>query len=198
MVSQSEKEQSVVLVKPDGVKRGLIGEIISRFEKAGLKMVACKMVWIDRKLATQHYGYDDSWFESVGEKVRQFYKEHGMDIEEDFGKLTNHQMGESVQQWNVDYLTEGPVLAMVFEGVDSIETVRKIVGGTEPKTALPGTIRGDYAHVSYGHADDKGIAIKNLIHASANPEDAEKEVSLWFSVDELYQYKNLHEKHTME
>jgi len=158
-------ERTFVMVKTDGVQRGIVGDIISRLEKTGLKLIGLKMKWVDEDFAKEHY---------AEHKEKDF-----------FAPLVN-------------FLKEGPVVAMVFEGVESVELVRKIVGGTEPKTALPGTIRGDYAHVSYGHADKKKIAIKNLIHASANKEDAEKEVLLWFAVDELYQYKNLHETHTME
>lgn len=97
-----------------------------------------------------------------------------------------------------DMITLGPVLAMVLEGVDAIETVRKMVGSTEPKGALPGTIRGDYAHVSYSHADEKGIGVKNLIHASANKEDAKREVALWFTPSEMHSYKSVHDVHILE
>jgi len=166
MILRPKEEQSIVLIKPDGVKRGLIGEIISRFEKAGLRMAACKMVWVDRKLAIRHYGYDDSWFENVGKKIHQFYKEHGMDVEEDFGKLTNHQMGELVQRWNVDYLTEGPVLAMIWEGPGVVEVVHKIVGPTYPLSAPPGTIRGDFAIDSPALSNTEKRSVHNLVHAA--------------------------------
>jgi len=185
MISQSKKEQSVVLIKPDGVKRCLIGEIISRFEKAGLILAACKMVWVDRKLVAKHYGYDDSWFENVGKKVRQFYKEHGMDVKEDFGKLTNHQMGELVQQWNIDYLTEGPVLAMIWEGPGVIEVIRKIVGSTYPLSAPPGTIRGDFAIDSPALSNIEKRSVHNLVHASGTAEEAQLERQLWFREKEI-------------
>lgn len=158
-------ERTLVLLKPDAVQRCVMGEIITRFEKAGFKMVACKMVWVDKEFSKEHYA------------------EH---VEKPF------------YQGLEDMITLGPVLAMVLEGVDAIETVRKMVGSTEPKGALPGTIRGDYAHVSYSHADEKGIGVKNLIHASANKEDAKREVALWFTPSEMHSYKSVHDVHILE
>lgn len=155
-------EKTLVLIKPDGVQRGLIGQIIDRFEKVGLKIVAMKMVWVDKELSRKHY---------VEHAGKDFY--NGLE----------------------KYMTEGPVVAMVLEGVDAIPTVRKIVGSTEPKSALPGTIRGDFAHVSYEHADKTKTAVKNLIHASGNKEDAKREVKLWFSPKEIHNYKTVHEIH---
>ena len=159
-------QQKLVLVKPDGVARGLTGEVISRFEQRGLKIVALKLVKIDMDHAKKHYTEDIT--ERHGEKIRT-------------------QL--------LDFITEGPVVAMIIEGVDSIENVRKLVGVTESKSALPGTIRGDFTHVSYSHADEKEIAIKNIIHASADETDAKNEMALWFSVDELHDYKRADEYH---
>jgi len=158
-------QRSLVLLKPDAVARGYIGEIISRFEKVGFKIVGMKMVWVDKEFSKKHYA------EHVEKK---FYS--GLE----------------------SLITLGPVLAMVIEGVEAIETVRKMVGATEPKSAAPGTIRGDYAHVSYGYADSKGIGIKNLIHASADEADAKRELALWFSKDEIHSYKTVHDVHILE
>jgi len=159
-------EQTLVLVKPDGVERGLIGEIIHRFELRGLKIVGLKMVQIDKNFAQRHY--TDDITKRRGEKVRNLL---------------------------LDFITMGPVVAMCIEGVDAVENVRKLVGETQPMKALPGTIRGDYSHVSYSHCDEKGMAVRNLVHASANKEEAQAEVSLWFAIDELHEYKTIHEKH---
>jgi nucleoside-diphosphate kinase len=159
------KQRSLVLLKPDAVQRCFSGEIITRFEKAGMKIVGMKMVWTDKEMAKEHYA------EHV---EKPFYS--GLE----------------------DMITEGPVIAMVLEGIEVISTIRKMVGSTEPKGAAPGTIRGDYAHASYGYADEKGIGLKNLIHASANQEDADKEVSLWFSNEELHTYKTVHDVHLYE
>ena len=157
-------ERTLVLLKPDAVQRALAGQIISRFENAGLKIIGMKLIHIDKEFARRHYT-------------------------EDIAK----RRGEQVRNWLIDYITEGPVVAIVLEGVEAIEHVRKLTGVTEPKSAAPGTIRGDYAHISYGHADQKKIPIKNLIHASGNKEDAEHEVPLWFSEKELFSYKTVHE-----
>ena len=160
-------ERTLVLLKPDAVQRAFIGEIISRFERVGLKIVGMKMVFASKDFASKHYL-------SIKERV-----------------------GQKIFDNTVKYITEGPVIAICIEGVHSIEVVRKMVGSTEPKTALPGTIRGDYAHVSYAHSDSKNIAVKNLIHASGNKEDAKTEIDLWFKKDELHSYSTVHEKHTL-
>lgn len=153
-------ERSLVLVKPDGVKRALIGEIIKRFEQRGLRIAGMKLIHIDKEFAKKHYT-------------------------EDIAK----RRGEKVRNWLLDYITEGPVVALCLEGVNAVELVRKIAGPTEPKEAVPGTIRGDFAHVSYSYADRNKKPIKNLIHASGSKEEAEAEVGLWFSESELFDYK---------
>lgn len=160
-------ERTLILLKPDAVERGLIGEIIARFEKMGLKIIGMKMFHADEKFAGKHY----------------------FDVKE--------RRGEKVFNNNVKFLSEGPVIAICVEGVDSIEIIRKLVGATEPKAALPGTIRGDYAHVSYGHADEIDSAARNLIHASSSKDDAKREIELWFKKEELYSYKTVHQKHTL-
>lgn len=159
-------EQTLVLIKPDGVSRGLVGEVIKRFEQRGLKLVALKLVKISKDMALNHYT-------------------------EDIAK----RRGEHVRMRLLDFITSGPVVAMIIEGVDAIENVRKIVGATESKTALPGTIRGDYSHVSYNHADEKEIAVKNIIHASSDKKDADYETKLWFSLEEIHDYKRSDEEH---
>ncbi len=161
-------QQTLVLIKPDGVARGLTGEIIKRFEQKGLKIVALKLVKIDNDLAKQHYTEDIS--KRRGEKVRNLL---------------------------LDFITESPVVAMIIEGVNAIENVRKIVGTTESKSALPGTIRGDFSHVSFSYADEKEIAIKNLVHASADETDAKNETALWFSIDEIFDYKRSGDEHIL-
>ncbi|MDO8467717.1 MAG: nucleoside-diphosphate kinase [Nanoarchaeota archaeon] len=156
------KEKTLVLIKPEAVQRHLIGKIISRFEDAGLKIVGMKMVWIDEEFAKKHYTEDIS-----------------------------KRRGEFVRNKLLKYLVEGPVVAIVLEGVDAIENVRRITGSTEPKTAQPGTIRGDFAHVSYKYADDNNMAVKNIIHSSSNEEDAKNEIALWFKKNELHDYKTI-------
>lgn len=159
-------EQTLVLLKPDAVQRGLIGRIIQRFEDVGLKIVAAKMVQSSREHSTTHYA-------DVG--VRR---------------------GQKVLDQNVNFLAEGPVLALVLEGIHSIDLVRKMIGSTEPKAAAPGTIRGDFSHQSYLWADSQDMVIKNLIHASSSQDDAKREIALWFTSQEVQVYKTVHEKHT--
>lgn len=160
-------ERTLVLIKPDGVERGLVGEVISRFEKVGLKIIGIKMQWIDKEFAKKHYT-------------------------EDIAK----RRGDHVRNWLLEYIVEGPVVAMVLEGLHSVDAVRKIVGPTEPRTAPPGTIRGDFALHSYDYADKKEKSIRNLIHASGNKNEAEQEIRLWFKPEELHSYPLVHEKHT--
>lgn len=162
-------QRTLILFKPDTVQRGLVGEILTRFERVGLKIVATKMIAPDREHFHKHY-------EEIGQMITR-RGEHTFDI-------------------TLDLMIQGPVIAMVLEGVESVALVRKLVGGTEPKSALPGTIRGDYSHMSFGYADSEDKGIPNLIHASGDPEEAEKEIGHWFSDDELYAYEALHEKFT--
>ncbi len=191
-MSKSKKsplsEQTLVLVKPDGVRRQLIGEIISRFEKVGLKMIACKLLVIPDDLAFKHYGANEEWFEKVGKKTLGFYQEHGKDPNEELGTMEAKEIGKLVQKWNVNYLTQGPVLAMIWEGPHAVEIVRKIVGSTFPDKALPGTIRGDYSFDSPFAADTERRSVRNLIHASGKPEEAKLEIELWFKEDEIQDY----------
>ncbi|HLC39083.1 MAG TPA: nucleoside-diphosphate kinase [Patescibacteria group bacterium] len=153
-------ERTLIVLKPDAIKRGIIGEILSRFEKAGLKIVAMKMVWIDKDLAGKHY-------------------------DEDLAK----RRGEHVRQYNIDFITQGPTVVAVLEGIGAIENVRKMVGDTEPKSAKPGTIRGDYSHVSYDYCNKQGVVTKNIIHASSDTDFASREIALWFAIDEIHDYK---------
>ena len=161
----TEIEQTLVLIKPDGIERGLVGEIIKRFEQRGLKIVGMKMVQADKSLAGKHYK-----------------------------ETIEHKHGKHVRDYLLDYLISGPVIAMVIQGSDAISVVRKIVGSTYPGEADIGTIRGDYTHASkeYVKKNNQG---HNLIHASENEEDAKKELSLWFSIDEIHEYKLSHEEH---
>lgn len=154
-------QRTLVLVKPEAVQRHLVGKIIQRFEDAGLKIVGMKQVWIDEDFGKKHY----------------------FDVAE--------RRGEKILQQLVKYVSEGPVIAMVLEGSSAVENVRKIVGPTEPKSAPAGTIRGDFSHGSYHNFDSKEAAVKNIVHASGNPEEAKQEVELWFKPEELHTYKTI-------
>jgi nucleoside-diphosphate kinase len=162
-------ERTLIIFKPDAVQRGIVGEILSRFEKAGLKMVGSKMIKPTRDEFFHHY--------------------------ENIGKVISRR-GQKVFDVTLDMMSTGPVLAFVLEGVEAAALVRKMVGATEPKSALPGTIRGDYSHMSYAHADEHEIGIPNLIHASGDAEEAKLEIAHWFSESELFDYKTAHEHFT--
>lgn len=181
-----EKERTLVLVKPDGVVRNLVGRILTRFEDAGLKIVGMKMVWVDEEFAGKHYS--ESLIPILGRKSRESYEKHGIEFDD-----TEEGRGKKVRESLLKYLTDGPVVAMVLEGVGAVDNVRKIVGATGPSDSQPGTIRGDFAHVSIAYANIKGKMIKNLIHASGNKEDAKVEVLLWFEGSELHTYKTVHD-----
>ena len=183
-------EKTLVLVKPDAVQRGLVGDIISRFEKAGLKIIATKMVTPDKELAEKHYPNDRREFiEGMGHKTLSSYKEGGLNPLDDFGTDDPHAIGLMVQRWLVDFLVSGPVIALILEGKNAIQQVRDIAGHTIPAVAAPGTIRGDHSDDSPAKANSEKQAIKNLVHASGDQKEAEFEINLWFTPEELHTYE---------
>lgn len=165
-------EKTLVVLKPDAVQRGLVGEIVSRFEKAGLKIIGMKMLQPDEKHYHHHY--------------------------ETIGKIASRRSQE-IYERNTEFMMMGPVIAFVAEGVEAIEQVRKMAGDTEPKSAPPGTIRGDYSHLSYDHVNNKSFkGLANLVHASADAADAKQEIEHWFKPEELFGYKTAHEHFTLQ
>lgn len=162
-------EQTLIILKPDALQRGIAGEIITRFERVGLKIVATKMLKPDYDHYHHHY--------------------------ETISKMISRR-GQDAFDVTLAMMQEGPVIALVLEGVEAVEQVRKMVGATEPKSAQPGTIRGDYAHVSFAHADNNKVGIANLIHASGDANEAKQEIAHWFSPEELHAYQATHEKFT--
>lgn len=186
------KEKTLVLIKPDGVARGLMGRIISRFEDIGLKIIAMKMVWADRGFAEKHYPLDEDWAKKVFEKTKTTSEKEG----KPFPHKDHMEFGGMIQRWNVDFLVEGPVVAMVIEGPHAIEIVRKMTGTTEPKQSSPGTIRGDFAMIeSYHVANSQERVFRNLVHASDSQETADKEIALWFKKEEIHSYFKDTDKH---
>lgn len=182
-------QRTLVLVKPDGVKRAIVGDIIHRFEKSGLKIVGMKMMWVARDLVDQHY--PDSRTEllqGIGEKTLQSYKEHNKDVVKELGTDVPHEIGQIVNNWNKDFLSSGPIIAMVLEGHHAVPNVRRIVGHTFPSMANPGTIRGDYSLDNPVLANEKKRPVINIIHASGNDEEAKYEIDLWFAKEELHTY----------
>lgn len=162
-------QRSLILLKPDALDRGITGEIITRFERVGAKIVGLKMLVSEKDTAMKHYT-------------------------DDLAK----RRGEVVRQRMIEMITSGPIVAVVLEGIEIVEVARKMVGSTEPKSAAPGTIRGDYAHVSYAYADKKDIGIFNMIHASASPEEAVVEIGVWFKPEELVNHKPSYTKYTLK
>lgn len=181
-------EKSLVLIKPDGVQRALIGEIIKRFEQAGLKIIGLKMVSATAEIAGQHYADDEEWLQSVGEKALAAAKKRGEPA--DFSPI---EKGKQVRQMLMEYVAMSPIVAICFEGHNAVAKIRKLVGATSPQDAEPGTIRGDFSIDSYVMSDNSGRPIQNLIHASGTPEEAEREVAIWFSQDELQVWKRVDE-----
>lgn len=176
-------EKTLVLIKNDGVKRALIGSVISRFENIGLKVSAIKMIVPSKELVGKHYADDENWLLSVGTKSKRSYEEKGQKID-----VAEIDLGRRIRDRLIDFLSSGPVVAVVIEGNEAIFSVRKIVGSTEPKSADPSSIRGIYSSDSYGLADSKNRPIKNLVHASEDEKSAEIEISLWFNDDEIFDY----------
>jgi nucleoside-diphosphate kinase len=162
-------QKSLILLKPDALDRGIVGEIITRFERVGAKIIGLKMLLSSKDTAKLHY--TDDLAKRRGEKVRELM---------------------------INMLTSGPIVAIALEGVEMVEVARKMVGATEPKSAAPGTIRGDYAHVSFAYADKKNIGVFNLIHASGSPEEAETEIAVWFKPEELVSHKPGYTKYTLK
>lgn len=185
---KSQREQTFVIVKHDGVQRSLIGEIIKRIEQTGLKVVAMKMFVPSREQAVAHYGKDDAWCEKVGARTIE-------NIEKGGGKATKSALeyGQEVLEALFHYMTLGPVVAMVIEGNQSVAIVKKLVGGTEPTTSDVGTIRGDFTLDSYDAANVNGRAVRNLIHCSDAVSEAKREIGIWFVADELMKYRLVQE-----
>lgn len=187
-------ERSVVLVKPDAVKRALTGEVLQRFEKAGLKVVGLKMVWVDEAMAKKHYPESrTALLEGIGRKTLETYEKYGRDPKEDLGTMDALEIGRMVNRWNIDFLTMGPVVAILLEGLHAIDNVRLIVGNTMPTFAQPGTIRGDFSLDSAALANTQKRAVRNMIHASGNTEEAKYEEQLWFHKSEIHSYKRVDE-----
>jgi nucleoside-diphosphate kinase len=189
-MSIKNKERSLVIIKPDGVQRSLVGEIVKRYERSGLKLIAMKMVVPTPEKAKEHYMIGgEEWLETVGKKAAAAYERKG----EKSPYKTYRENGMAILEANSKYLSAGPVVAMVWEGSEAIGIIRKITGGTEPLGSDVGTIRGDYTIDSYGLADADSRSIRNLIHASGEVEEAKMEIPIWFSEDELINYRHVHE-----
>ncbi|MGC8671268.1 MAG: nucleoside-diphosphate kinase [Candidatus Micrarchaeia archaeon] len=181
-------ERTLVLIKPDGVYRSLIGKVISSFEEAGLKIVALKLVKPTKETALNHYPADENWYNSLWEKTKKSFEEQGKQFTE-----TPQQTGDRVRSYLVNYIVDQPVVAIVVEGNEAIANVRKIVGATSPSKADPSTIRGKFSTDSYDLADSQQRAVRNIVHASDSKETAEREIKTWFKDEEIVEYKRTDE-----
>ena len=189
-----KQERTYVMVKPDGVKRGLVGEIVRRFEQRGLKIVAMKMFSANRDQIDGHYPKDEKWITRVGTKTLDTYSNYNLDPVKEIGTADPLAIGKMVRNWLLDYMTEGPLVKMVVEGIHAIDMVRKICGHTLPNKAEMGTIRGDYSVDSPAAANKDKRGIHNLIHASETPEESAHEISYWFAPEDLHEYKRAEEE----
>ena len=187
--SHPKKERTFVIIKPDGIQRGLIGEILKRFERTGLKFTAMKFLVPTAEQCWTHYNKDDAWFQSKGEKIVKNREENNMPIEKPAIEYGRDIIGQLVT-----YMTACPVLAMVIEGNQAVGIVTKLVGGTEPLTSDIGTIRGDLTIDSYEIAGIDNRAVRNLIHCSDKPEEAEREIKIWFNESEIISYRLIAEQ----
>ena len=187
-------ERTLILLKPDAVARGLVGEIISRFERVGLKIVAAKMLKASADMINEHYPVSrEELIREMGQKTLDNNKKNGVDTKAISGTDDPHELGLKIQQWNVDYLQTGPIWALIIAGPQAISIVRKIRGATLPAEAPPGTINGDHSFDSSLLANPSQRSIRNLVHASGNLEEAELEIKIWFSEAEIYDYDTIHQ-----
>ncbi len=188
-MSNPKQEKTVLLIKPDGVKRGLIGEAIKRVEKRGLKVIALEMFRATEKQIDNHYPKSKKWITRVGKKTLNNYKNYGVDPIKEMGTDDPYKIGKKVRGWLIDYLTSGPMVKMVIEGVHAVDMVRKIAGSTAPTDAALGTIRGDFSVDDASAANREKRAIFNIVHASETKEEAEHELGFWFAAEDIFEYK---------
>ncbi len=175
-----KQEQTYVMVKSDGVKKGLIGEIIRRIEQRDLKVVALEMFQPTKEQIDNHYPKDEAWIARMGQKTLGTYEKYGIDVKKELGTDNDLEIGRMVRGWVVDYMVSAPLVRMVIEGVHAVDMVRKICGATLPYLSDMGTIRGDYSADSPAVANAERRAVMNLIHASETPQEAEHEIAYWF------------------
>ncbi len=183
------QEKTFVMVKPDGVVRGLTGEIVRRIEQRGLKIVAMRMFQPTREQMDNHYPKDKAWINRLGEKTQATFEKYEKDWKKEFNVKDTMEMGEQVREWLITFMTAAPVVTMAVEGLHAIDMVRKLVGPTVPAMAEVGTIRGDYSVDSQVLANTEGRALSNLVHASENQAEADHELAMWFKKGEIVSYQ---------
>lgn len=186
----AKEEKTLIVIKPDGIQRSLVGEIIQRYERIGLKLMGVKMLVPKPEFVEKHYTLDPTWLQKTGEKTIASYVKRGLEPPSKDPLVISGKILDGLKK----YMAAGPVLAMVWQGAHAVEIVRKITGGTEPLSSDVGTIRGDFVLDSYQMADNDSRSVRNLIHASGSVEEAEAEIAHWFTNEELMAYKVIQEK----
>lgn len=189
-ISHPKHERTLVIIKPDGIQRSLIGEVIQRYERTGLKLIAVKMLIPTKEMVEAHYTLDPEWKLKTGIKNLQAYKDKGLTPPHDDPIKQSDMILEKLKK----YMASGPVIAMVWEGMHAVAIVRKITGGTEPLLSDVGTIRGDYVLDSYKIADDDVRAIRNIVHASGTVKEANDEIKFWFKDNEIIKYNHIQDR----
>lgn len=192
-MSHPKEEKTLVLIKPDGVKRGLTGEIVRRIEQRGLKVIALKMFTATREQIDEHYPKDPVWIRRLGEKTLATYEKYGYDAKQELGTDYPAEIGTHVRGWLLEFMTSGPLVKMVVQGIHAVAMVRKLTGNTVPAMAEMGTIRGDFSVDSAASANRDKRAVHNIVHASETPEEATHEIEFWFSPEEIHEYKRAEE-----
>lgn len=184
-----KEEKTFVMIKPDGVRKGLVGEVLNRFERRDLKIVAMEMFQPTAKEIDDHYPKDEAWIRRLGQKTFSTYEKYGYDPLKEIGTDDDLKVGQMVRKWLVDYMTSAPLVRVVLQGIHAVDMVRKIAGDTFPYRADMGTIRGDFSNDSPLLANQEKRAVMNIMHASETPEEAEHEIEHWFKDSPIYEYK---------
>lgn len=189
MDRKPHQERTFVILKPDTVQRSLMGEVIKRFEQTGLKCTAMKMFVADEERLFKHYNKDDAWFLKKGTGIIENLTSQGRPVEKEA-----MEYGKDIIRANAQYMSAAPVVAMIWEGNQAVAVIKKIVGSTEPSTSDVGTVRGDFTIDSYAHSAYEDRAVRNLIHCSDEPAEAEREISLWMKEEEVMKYVTAQER----
>jgi len=190
MVKHPKEELTFLMIKPDGVRRGCIGDVIQRIEKTGLKIVALKMMIASQKKIDGFYPSDPDWITRVGGKTLATYKKFGYDAISELGTENPLEIGKQVREWLMTFMTSGPVVPMAIKGAHAVSKIRKLAGATMPTDAEFGTIRGDYSFDSAAAANRDKRAVFNIVHATETPEEANRELSYWFTPEEMCEYRS--------
>lgn len=183
-------ERSFVMIKPDAVMRGIVGDVIKRFENASLKLAAMKMARATPEKVDGFYPSSKEWLTALGGKTVKRSNDLGIDVKKEFGTTDKLEIGKEIKSWLIKFISSGPVVLMVWEGNNVVEKIRKLIGYTDPIDAEPGSVRADFSQESIDWANSSKRVVMNIVHASGDSAEAKQEIAYWFSPEELYDYKN--------